>query len=721
MTHRLPAALLGALLALALLASQASAYWSGYGSSLPGAASAQAAALGPGATPGAGRVGSTNDVKVEWTASALSAGPAATGYTVTRYARGSSTAVPATGGCAGRIASLTCTEATVPAGEWEYTVTPWYGAAWRGAESPRGAVVTTAPPSVAVQPTVVGGPAARLPATMTGTIAGFPASAAITYKLDGTTVSGAPAAVDAHGQAAITALTIPAGTADGTHTLTVSGGGTEASATILVDSTAPTGGKAVAIGLGGTGNQYAQSGSVTIELASGTDPVSGLSPNGRKMQRAVGTLSGGTCSGYGSYQTVATSPVGIFEEELPSGEVVGSYQGEVPSGEACYRFRYVVFDKAGNEAQYTTADIKVDRSPPSGGSVTYPDGAQTATAPTIAFTPGTDAASGILAGSGVLQRASATLSGETCGSFGGFETVATNPESPYTSAALTVGRCYQWRYLVSDNAGGQAVYTSPAVYKLMLATTTALTSSAATANFNASVTYRATVTPKPGAGTVAFTDNGNSISGCTAVAVSASNGRATCTVALSGAIVHTVKATFSGGGGYKGSESSAVTVLEMGTQQARSGASDAASGDRLGTSVSISSDGNTAVVGAPAKNLSTGAAYVFTRSGTTWSQQAKLTAADAAANNFFGYSVALSSDGATAVVGSYGSGTQAGAAYVFTLSGSTWTQRQKLTASDATSNYTFGWAVAIADTGPTVVVGSRGWNGNIGAMYSFAW
>ena len=78
--------------------------------------------------------------------------------------------------------------------------------------------------------------------------------------------------------------------------------------------------------------------------------------------------------------------------------------------------------------------------------------------------------------------------------------------------------------------------------------------------------------------------------------------------------------------------------------------------------------GSTAVVGAPGKNSNTGAAYVFTRSGSTWSQRAELTAADGAAGDGFGYAVALS--GSTAVVGApYKS-----AAYVFTGSGGTWTQ-----------------------------------------------
>jgi hypothetical protein len=99
------------------------------------------------------------------------------------------------------------------------------------------------------------------------------------------------------------------------------------------------------------------------------------------------------------------------------------------------------------------------------------------------------------------------------------------------------------------------------------------------------------------------------------------------------------------------------------TQQAKLIASDGAVSDGFGISVAIS--GTTAVVGAPGKNSYTGAAYVFVGSGTTWTQQAKLTAADGAANDQFGYSVAIS--GTTVVVGADGKNSGTGAAYVYKL------------------------------------------------------
>ncbi|MCZ6739421.1 MAG: PKD domain-containing protein [Actinobacteria bacterium] len=141
------------------------------------------------------------------------------------------------------------------------------------------------------------------------------------------------------------------------------------------------------------------------------------------------------------------------------------------------------------------------------------------------------------------------------------------------------------------------------------------------------------------------------------------------------------------------------------TQQVKLTAADATADDRFGVSVAIS--GDTVVVGAVFDDdagLSSGSAYVFVRSGTTWSEQAKLTASDATAFDFFGFSVAISGD--TALVGAENdddAGPQSGSAYVFTRSGATWTQQAKLTAADATADDQFGFSVAIS--GDTALVG----------------
>jgi hypothetical protein len=155
------------------------------------------------------------------------------------------------------------------------------------------------------------------------------------------------------------------------------------------------------------------------------------------------------------------------------------------------------------------------------------------------------------------------------------------------------------------------------------------------------------------------------------------------------------------------------------TQQQRLNASDPANGDQFGTSVAVSSDGTTAIVGAESKNSSTGAAYVFTRSGGIWTQQQKLTAGDAAAGSRFGSSLGLSADGATAIIGSRGNGLGPGAAYVFTRSGGVWTQQQKLTAGDGAAGDYFGSSVALSADGATALAGAPAKTSSTGAAYVF--
>ena len=138
------------------------------------------------------------------------------------------------------------------------------------------------------------------------------------------------------------------------------------------------------------------------------------------------------------------------------------------------------------------------------------------------------------------------------------------------------------------------------------------------------------------------------------------------------------------------------------TQQQKLTASDTTSGEQFGRSIAVK--GNTTVVGAPFS--STGSAYVFTRSGTTWTEQQKLTASDAASGDQFGRSTAV--DGDTAFVGDPhddDSGSTSGSVYVFTRSGTTWTQQQKLTASAAAGGDQFG--ISFAVDGDTAIVGAH--------------
>src|SRR5207302_6538509 len=102
----------------------------------------------------------------------------------------------------------------------------------------------------------------------------------------------------------------------------------------------------------------------------------------------------------------------------------------------------------------------------------------------------------------------------------------------------------------------------------------------------------------------------------------------------------------------------------------------------VGFSVALSADGNTALVGGLADNSETGAAWVFVRSEGSWSQQgSKLTGGGEVGRGLFGYSVALSADGNTGLIGGRADNSGIGAVWVFTRSGSTWEQAgAKLTA-----------------------------------------
>ena len=142
------------------------------------------------------------------------------------------------------------------------------------------------------------------------------------------------------------------------------------------------------------------------------------------------------------------------------------------------------------------------------------------------------------------------------------------------------------------------------------------------------------------------------------------------------------------------------------TQQAKLLAADAASSKQLGISVALS--GDTALVGAVEDTdhgKRSGAAYVFVRSGTRWTQQAKLTARDGAPFDQFGISVAISEH--TALIGAVGDdehGPGSGSAYVFARSGTRWSQEAKLTAADGAATDQFGVSVAVS--GNTALVGA---------------
>ncbi|HEV7763589.1 MAG TPA: Ig-like domain repeat protein [Thermoanaerobaculia bacterium] len=144
------------------------------------------------------------------------------------------------------------------------------------------------------------------------------------------------------------------------------------------------------------------------------------------------------------------------------------------------------------------------------------------------------------------------------------------------------------------------------------------------------------------------------------------------------------------------------------THQARLTVPDGKTDDYFGAAVSVS--GDTILVGAWSDDnagSSPGSAYVFVRSGTTWTQQTQLTATGTSGNVYYGWSVALSGD--TAVVGAYGNttptGARAGTAYVYVRSGTVWTQQANLAAADSEDADQFGYSVSVS--GDTILVGAH--------------
>jgi hypothetical protein len=183
-----------------------------------------------------------------------------------------------------------------------------------------------------------------------------------------------------------------------------------------------------------------------------------------------------------------------------------------------------------------------------------------------------------------------------------------------------------------------------------------------------------------------------------------------------------------------------VVVVVSGTtsQQAYAKASNTGANDSFGSSVALSGDGSTLAVAAPfedsnatgvsgnqADNSATdsGAVYVFTRTGSTWAQQAYVKASNTEAGDNFGSRVALSSDGSTLAVAAPSedsnatgvngnqadnSATESGAVYVFTRTGSTWAQQAYVKASNTGADDYFGSRVALNADGSTLAVGASG-------------
>jgi hypothetical protein len=147
----------------------------------------------------------------------------------------------------------------------------------------------------------------------------------------------------------------------------------------------------------------------------------------------------------------------------------------------------------------------------------------------------------------------------------------------------------------------------------------------------------------------------------------------------------------------------------------------AAGNAQQGQSVSLSSEGNTAIIGGAGDNGQAGAAWVWTRSGGVWAQQgSKLVGTGAVGNASKGSSVSLSSDGNIAFIGGSSDNSGAGAVWVWTRSGGVWTQQEnKLVGTGAVGSANQGSSVALSSDGNTAIVGGYSDNSYAGATWAF--
>ncbi len=223
-------------------------------------------------------------------------------------------------------------------------------------------------------------------------------------------------------------------------------------------------------------------------------------------------------------------------------------------------------------------------------------------------------------------------------------------------------------------------------------------------------------------GTNLSTPTALSIGGVSAIAVSRT---ATNIVAMvmPGAANGTISVTTAGGSATSSSSFSVIASVPPAAQQGNKlvGTGNEGSNSEQGYSISISADGNTAIVGGYTDNSSQGAVWIYTRSGGVWSQQGnKLVGTGNVGTALQGNSVSLSADGNTAIVGGYFDNSQQGAAWIFTRSGGVWSQQgNKLVGTGNIGVAQQGFSVSISADGNTAIVGGKDDNSQQGAAWIF--
>jgi hypothetical protein len=419
--------------------------------------------------------------------------------------------------------------------------------AFSGSTSNPGNLWSTTTPTVNLAQTVFKGP---FPYATTGSLSGFMADEAVTYRLDAATaMTGSPSAVDAGGAATITSLAIPS-VVDGAHTVYVLGAnGSTASIGITVDTTAPTVSASLSPTANGSG--WNKISPVAVTLTAGDGAGTGVSQVRYTTDGSDPTVSGTAVTYSTAFNVAGTTTVRFFAVDVAGNQsVIGTKQVNIDttapanaitlsgvtgnavknSNTVYYRgtvagsftLTNAVTDASSGAASSATATLGGTTTgwthtpstvgTPAGGpfvsgtfswaasttsspteSVTGADTAgntagtaltyvNDSTAPTggtvdatglvgtggryltstgvnVAFTTGSDAGAG-LAGSGrKLWRATATLAGGTCGTFGSYTQIATDPASPYADS-VTDQACYRYQYTVADLLTNSATYTS---------------------------------------------------------------------------------------------------------------------------------------------------------------------------------------------------------------------------------------------------------------------
>lgn len=381
-----------------------------------------------------------------------------------------------------------------------------------------------------------------------------------------------------------------------------------------------------------------------------------------------------------------------------------------------------------------------------------------ATGVTVTFTAPSSGASGTFAGG----SSTATAASDSTGTATAPVFTANNTAGSYTVTATAAGAAAPATFRLTNAAGGNVnitLQTAPANLLVSfdngpfaqapvtqsvaigsshtIATQSPQAGAGGTQNFfvswsdglalshtisvpGADTTYTATFQNSGSAPSGQFQQQGNKLVGKGAVGPTSAQGSA---VAISAdgdtAIVGALLDTPTSSGPNTGSYGAAwVWVRNNGVwiQQQKLTSSDAQAGQLFGYSVGLSGDGNTAIVGGPGTSngsvegwLPPGAAWIFTRNNGVWTQSQKLTISGqaVATNDGAGAAVALSGDGLTAIVGAPNHGEAFGGAFIFTRAGNSWTERAQLEPANIEGFHPLvGGAVGLSNDGSVAVVGA---------------